>query len=280
MRSGTSMSAAAARTPLLQPAVFEDGLGKRYQHRLATSGEPVEILELRDEFCTDAFERALRERVAVLTAFQRTCFAQVYAIQRTAQNGSTLFVVSERVSGVRLSTLLAVARQQRMSLEMHANLCLVRQLVTAVALLHEKMPRIAHGAIALERVVITPKGRLVVAEHVLGSALAQLRYWPDRYWNDLRVALPPGAQPALDQRADAMQVGIIALELILGRSIDRVEYPEQISDLIERGVDESSPAAGRIAGLAAPHASARQQSRIHVSGGRLGRSRARARRQP
>jgi hypothetical protein len=227
------MSTAAARTPFLQPPVFEDGLGKRYQHRLATSGEPVEILELRDEFCTDAFEHALRERVAVLTAFQRTCFAQVYAVQRTTQNGS-LFVVSERVSGVRLSTVLAVARQQRVSLEMNASLCLIRQLVTAVALLHEKMPRIAHGAIALERVVITSKGRLVVADHVLGSALAQLGYSPDRYWNDLRVALPPGAEPTLDQRADAVQVGITALELILGRSIDRDEYPDRIQDLAER----------------------------------------------
>jgi serine/threonine protein kinase len=228
------MSIAAARTPFLQHAVFEDGLGKRYHHRLATSGEPVEILELRDEFCTDAFEHALRERLAVLTAFQRTCFAQVHAIQRTTHNGSTLFVVSGGVSGVRLSTLLAVARQQRVSLEMNANLCLIRQLVTAVALLHEKMPRIAHGAIALERVVITPKGRVVVADHVLGSALAQLRYRPDRYWKDLRVALPPGAQPELDQRADAAQVGIIALELILGRAIDGEEYPDRISDLIER----------------------------------------------
>lgn len=228
------MSTAAARTPLLQPAVFEDGLGKRYHHRLATSGEPVEILELRDEFCTDAFEHALRERVAVLTAFQRTCFAQVYAIQRTTQNGSRLFVVSERVSGVRLSTVLAIAKQQRVPLEMNAILCLIRQLVTAVALLHEKMPRIAHGAIALERVVITPNGRPVVADHVLGPALAQLGYSADRYWKDLRVVLPPGTEPALDQRADAMQVGIIALELMLGRAIDRDEYPDRLRDLIER----------------------------------------------
>ncbi|MGH9383253.1 MAG: hypothetical protein ACRD2N_03025 [Vicinamibacterales bacterium] len=228
------MSTAAARTPLLQPAVFEDGLGKRFHHRLATNGEPVEILELRDGFCTDAFEQALRERVAVLTAFQRTCFAQVCGIHRTTQNASTLFVVSERVSGVRLSTVLAIARQQRVPLEMNAILCLIRQLVTAVALLHEKMPQIAHGAIALERVVITPNGRLVVADHVLGSALAQLGYSPDRYWKDLRVVLPPGTPPALDQRADAMQVGIIALELILGRSIDREEYPDRIRDLTER----------------------------------------------
>ncbi len=254
----TSMSTAAARTPLLQPAVFEDGLGKRYHHRLATSGESVEILEFRDEFCTDAFEHAVRERVAVLTASQRTCFAQVHAVQRITQNASRLFVVSERVAGVRLSALLAVAKQQRVSLEMNANLCLIRQLVTAVALLHEKTPRIAHGAIALERVVVTPKGRVVVADHVLGSALAQLRYTSERYWEDLRVALPPGADPELDQRADAVQVGIIALELILGRSLDRVEYPDRINELIEHAWTTLHPPPAELRAWLLQHASARQ----------------------
>ena len=130
---------------------------------------------------------------------------------------------------------------------MNANLCLIRQLVTAAALLHEKTPRMAHGAIALERIVITPKGRVVVVDYVLGSALAQLRYGPDRYWEDLRVALPPGAPPELDQRADAMQIGIITLELILGRSLDRAEYPDRINESDRARVDRREPAAGRIA---------------------------------
>ena len=70
-----------------------------------------------------------------------------------------------------------------------STIALLRQLVPAVALLHENMPDIAHGAIAPERLVVTANARIIVVEHVLGSALEQLRFSQERYWRELRIAV-------------------------------------------------------------------------------------------
>ncbi|HUE87095.1 MAG TPA: PEGA domain-containing protein [Vicinamibacterales bacterium] len=219
-----------ASPPALQHAVFEDGLGKRH-HASAPNGALLEVLELRDEFTGNAFELALRERIAALASFQTTWFSHVRTVQRINHSSSTLFVVYDRVPGARLSTVLA-ARQQPEPLEINATLYLIRQLVAAIALLHEKLPGVAHGAISLERVIVTPDARVVVADHVLGLALEQLRYSPEKYWKELKIALP-AAQPRFNQRADVMQIGTLALELILGRRIEPAEYPHQIDGLIE-----------------------------------------------
>ena len=66
-------------------------------------------------------------------------------------------------------------------------------------MLHENMPDIAHGAIAAERLIVTPGARLIVVEHVMGSALEQLRFSQERYWRELRIALPhpPGCRASI-----------------------------------------------------------------------------------
>jgi serine/threonine protein kinase len=115
---------------------------------------------------------------------------------------------------------------------MHAALCLLRQLVHAVAVLHDKAPDVCHGAIGPERIIVTPNGRLVLVEYVLGSAIEQLRYSNKQYWQGLRVPLPKTfGMPHLDRRTDVTQVGATALALILGRPLADEEYPAQISDM-------------------------------------------------
>ena len=235
------MDTAPARTPAFQRAVFEDALGTRH-HADAPGGEPLEVLELRDDFGTDAFESALRDRVAALASFQTTCFSHVRSVQRNHQSAAKLFVVSDRVAGARLSNVLARTRQQ---LDVNATLCVIRQLVAAIALLHEKMPGVAHGAISPEHIVITPKARLVVVDHVFGPALEQLRYSPDRYWQELHAPLPRTSEPTFDQRTDVLQIGIIALELILGRRIERNEYPDRVAELAERAWTSAAADVGK-----------------------------------
>jgi hypothetical protein len=222
--------------------VFEDALGTRH-HADAPGGEPLEVLELREQFSTETFEATLRERVTILAGFHSTWFAQVRTVQRINQNASKLFVVYDRVHGARLSTVLQVARDQHSPLDVNATLCLIRQLVAAIALLHEKLPSVAHGAISTERIIITPKARLVVTDHVLGSALEQLRSSADDYWRGLRIPLPNEVQPTFDQRADVMQIGTLALELILGRPVDRDEYPLRIHEMTERAWTQSASGA-------------------------------------
>ena len=141
-------------------------------------------------------------------------------------------VVSDHVPGVRLSTILATAETHLLPVEMHAALCLLRQLVHAVAVLHDKAPDVCHGAIGPERIIVTPNARLVLVEYVLGSAIEQLRYSNKQYWQGLHVPLPKSfGMPHLDRRTDVTQVGATALALILGRPLADEEYPAQISDM-------------------------------------------------
>jgi hypothetical protein len=201
------------------------------------------VLELRQELATETFEIAVRQRVAALAGLHSTWFAHVRTVQRIKQKGAALFVVFDRVPGTRLSTVLA-ARHASEPLELNATLYLIRQLAAAIALLHEKLPGIAHGAISSERIIITPDARVVVADHVFGSALEQMRQTPAHYWNELHVALP-GEDPVFDQRVDVMQIGTLALELILGRRIESgsEEYPHQLEALTEHAWRTTSDAA-------------------------------------
>ncbi|HMJ84704.1 MAG TPA: PEGA domain-containing protein [Vicinamibacterales bacterium] len=222
----------SAATPV--PLTFGDGLGDRHLVVDRGRNEPVEMLCLRGELtAVPSFEFALRERVSRLAAFRHTCYAHVRTVERLKDSGSTLALVSDATTGVRLSRLLEFAEQDSVTLDIDAALCLLRQLVPAVALLHEHAPDVSHGAIAAERVIVTPGAHVMLVEHVLGSALEQLRFPIERYWKDLRVALPRTTGAAqFDQRADVTQLGVIALALILGRPIASNEYPSKLGEAV------------------------------------------------
>ena len=219
-------------TPPTQP-VFSDGFGERRQ-TIDARGERLEVLRLSSSLtATPNVETALRERVARLSSFRHDSFQHPRAIDVDSAS-STLVVYSEHVSGVRLSSLLAAAEKRSLSLDLNAVRCLLRQLVSAAAAWCEALPDISHGAIGPERIIITPNGRLVIADCVLGSALGQLRYTRDRYWSELRVALPPApAVHAFDARTDVAQVGLVALALILGRRLTSDIYPGGLSTALQ-----------------------------------------------
>src|SRR5262249_8610285 len=150
-------------------------------------------------------------------------------IDRLNDPNSTLAIVSEYISGVRLSDLIATVERKGLVLDLNASLSLLRQLVPALAMLHDHARDVAHGALSPERIIVTPKGRVVIVEHVMGAALEQLRFSHERYWKDLHVALPRSAgQPRFDHRADTLQLGLVALALILGRPLQDEEYPMKI----------------------------------------------------
>ena len=223
---------ASAATP---PTVtFHDGLGERHHVIDRVKNEPIEVLCLRGELtAVPSFEFALRERVSHLATFRHACYARVRSVERLKNPTSTLALVSETTPGVRLSELLSYAEKADVTLDIDAALCLLRQLVPAVAMLHENAPEIAHGAIAPERIIVTPAARIVVVEHVLGSAISELKYSPDRYWRELRVAVPgASAQARFDQRSDVAQIAVVALSLILGRRLLDEETPNRLGDVV------------------------------------------------
>ena len=73
--------------------------------------------------------------------------------------------ITSKARGSRTSC--ASRKSARLQLDINAALCLIRQLVPAVALLHENARDVAHGLVAPERLIVTPHARLVIVEHVL-----------------------------------------------------------------------------------------------------------------
>ncbi len=228
------MDPALASSSTPAPVAFEDGIGTRRLAVDRSRNETVEMLCLRSELtAVPSFEFALRERLSHLAAFSHACYGRVRSVERLKDSASTLALVSDVTPGMRMSEMLRFAEAADVTLDIDAALCLLRQLVPAVAMLHENMPDIAHGAIAAERLIVTPGARLIVVEHVMGSALEQLRFSQERYWRELRIAVPRSAGlPRFDHRADVTQLGVVALSLILGRRLLDEEAPSRLGDLV------------------------------------------------
>ncbi len=226
------MGQSAAPTADVPVLGFEDGLGRRYRVRAGGDRDVhPELLCFRPELTEiPLFESALRERVSHLSTFQHVSYARVRRVDRL--NGGTLALFSECTSGVRLAELLAETARRGLVLDINTALCILRQLAPAVALLHQNA-QVANGALGPERLILTPQARLVIAEWVVGGALEQLHYSRERYWEDLRVALPPSSGlPRFDESADVTQLGMVGLSLILGRPLKSDEYPSALDDLL------------------------------------------------
>ena len=167
----------------------------------------------------------LRERVSRLANFRHGYYSRVRRVDRV-DGGTTLALVSETPQGARLSRILEVAAASGLELDINAALCLVRQLVPAVAMLHQNARDVSHGAIAPERILITPNARVVIVEYVLGAAVEQLGYNRERLWKELRVAAPSSAgAPRINHRTDVMQLGMVALALVVGRPLEDDDLP-------------------------------------------------------
>jgi hypothetical protein len=226
--------AARLSEPDFQSFTFEDGLGQRSRIVDPTGEASHEVLTLRSSFATvPSFEFALRERAGRLATFRHAYYARVRSVERTSGADPQLRVVSEASQGLRLSNLLAGAQARRVPIDINAALCVIRQLVPAVAMLHESARDVAHGALAPERLVVTSQARLLIVEYVLGAALEQLRYTRERYWTELRIPLPASSlSPRFDHRCDVTQIGVVALSLILGRPLRAEEFPDRIADVV------------------------------------------------
>ncbi|MDP1568485.1 MAG: PEGA domain-containing protein [Vicinamibacterales bacterium] len=215
------------------PQVFVDGLGARQVVRDEGSGALHEHLILDRELVeTPGFLVALGERVARLGAFRNACYARVGHVEALPDGGAAL--VSEFTHGWRLSQILSHADAAGVAIAPPAVFGLVRQLLPAVALLSQHAREVAHGALAPERLIVTPQGRLVVTEHVLASAIEALQYGRERLWREFRVATPPAAGlPRMGPRTDVMQAGLVTIALVLGRPLGDADLPDGLPALVE-----------------------------------------------
>ena len=214
-------------------AGFADALGERQLVFDPAAGSSLEILRLQKEFAdSPAFEEALRLRVELARHVQHASLASVHAIERSEDGG--LALVSKHVSGRRVSELLPKAHGAAFALE------LIRLVTPALAALHRSGDGVAHGALSAERIVVTRDGRLVVIEHVLGSAIETLNLSRQRL-NELGLVAPSIGNPVrFDGRSDMMQLGFVALSLLLGRRLDPADCPAKVPALL----DEYAQSAG------------------------------------
>lgn len=212
---------------------FLDGLGERRSGK-DPQGGAVEVLSLRRELAAvPSFEFALRERISRLATFRHPAYARIHGIERASSPDQSLTIVSEEVPGIRLSEFLSAAEARAFPIDIGAGLGLIRQLAPAVAMLHATVRDAAHGALAAERLVLGPNGRLQIVEYVLASALEQLLFSRERYWTELRIALPRMAGLArFDHLADVTALGVVTLSVILGRCLRDDEYPGPVGDIV------------------------------------------------
>jgi hypothetical protein len=219
---------------------FADGFGVRRRTPDPTGQESLESLQFSSTLLgSQSFEFMLRERVSRLANFRHAYYSRVRRVDRV-DGGATLALVSETPQGARLARILEVAAASGLELDINAALCLVRQLVPAVAMLHQNARDVSHGAIAPERIVVTPNARVVIVEYVLGAAVEQLGYNRERLWKELRVAAPSSAGATrINHRTDVMQLGMVALALIVGRPLEDDDF-RYVGDLVTAATESSS----------------------------------------
>jgi hypothetical protein len=164
----------------------------------------------------------------------------VRRVEHLADGNGPLALVSTHVAGRRLAEILDVAARADLRPTTAGVLAVTRQVMTAAALLHDFAPDGFHGALGPERLILAADGRVVVAEHVLGTAVEQAAgaWGVARLWEEFRLAtLPDTSQPHYGRRTDVLQIGLIALALCLGRPLEAGDYPDQLGYLLARATE-------------------------------------------
>jgi hypothetical protein len=235
----TPVRSLAARAP-----TFEDGFGKRVPIVDRATGESLEYLYLRPELAAlPAFVSAVRERIVRFAGLDDPRFAKVYRIEPllpdTPGGPEGLSVVSQRPSGDRLAGVLQTAEEHGLLVDIENFGQLVRQIVSAVACLHQALPGVAHGSVGPGRIFVTPDSGIMLIDYVYAPALEALNLSRDRMWQQFRLAIPPVAgRLRIDRRTDAVQIGMVALSLLLARTIREDEFPSRLPEMIGSAVDK------------------------------------------
>ena len=204
-----------------------DGFGDRLLMFDNTNAPSWEILRFKAALAHEPrFEAALRERVERFAAFQHDAFPMVRPIKRLGHDDG-LAVVSTYSGGAALSEALKRPRSAEFALRM------IRQLMPALVALQRGDPGVAHGAITADRIILSADGRLMIREHMVGSAIESLNWEAIRLWSEFGILVPPADRITIDARTDVAQLAIVALSLMVGRRLGPDEYPEKAHELLE-----------------------------------------------
>ena len=207
-----------------------DGLGDRLLMFDNTTAPSWELLRFNPVLARDPrFATTLGHRLETLSTFHHPAFPVVRSIKEFGHDEG-LAVVSTYVSGLRLSDALKKPRSVEFALH------LLRQLMPALAALHEHSEGVVHGAVTLDRIVLTSDGKLTIREHMVGSAIEALELSAAQLWSEFGILTPLSRLvcPPLDTRSDVAQLALVALSLMAGRRIVLDEYPHTVHEPLER----------------------------------------------
>jgi len=225
-----------------------DGFGDRLLMFDNTDAVSLELLRFRRELAVSpGFDNALREGVERLSRFRHAAFAEIRAVVYLNEHDLTL--VSVHMPGQRLSEL--PTGKLRKGLHPAIVTWIIREITPALAALHSSGPAAAHGALSADRIVFTPEGRLCLVEHPLGAALQRLGQSPAALWHEFGL-LTIGDERGLariDARNDVVQLGTVALSMLLGRTITLTDFQQNLPVMLD---EFSAMAAASPSAFAAP----------------------------
>ena len=220
-----------------------DGFGDRLLMFDNTETESLELLRFYPSLTGIAgFEDALHERVRQVGRIPDHAFPLIVAVERLDGDGA-LALVSTHTPGKRLSTFFDKPGPRR-GLNPAFVTGVVTQVIQALTVLQSKGDDVTHGALTPDRIVVTTGGRICVVEHVLGSALRQLNLSAAQLWREFGLVCAPAAAGAvrLDARNDVFQLGVLALEMLLGRRLAPLDLKDRLPDLLDQWSDAATRA--------------------------------------
>ena len=217
---------------------FRDGLGER-ENGIDEQGSSIELLRLRKELNSCALP--LTDRILRLIDFDRPGAARALRVDQD-ENSPRLILVSERAPGFRLSELLGRGAERGVIPDLGAALYIMRRLLTTAAGIHSATG-IVHLAIAPERIVITPRGGVVLVEAAIGGAMEALGdRMPAAVRRGFRLARADaeisGAQ------LDIARIALAGMAMIVGRPLDPSDDIDPLSPVVQEVVDVAAVRAG------------------------------------
>ncbi len=217
---------------------FRDGLGER-ENGVDEQGFSIELLRLRKEF--NPFALALTDRILRLIDFDRPGASRALRVDQD-DNSPRLVLVSERAPGFRLSELLERAAERGVIPDLGAALYIMRRLLATAAGIH-RTTGLAHLAIAPERVLITPRGSVVIVEAAMAGGIEA---FGDRMPPQVRKALRLSRLEDTNAGAhvDVARITIAGMAMIVGRPIDPWEDIDPLSPVVQEVVDVAAVRAG------------------------------------
>ena len=207
-----------------------------------TETDSLELLRFYPSLTAIAgFEDALHERVRQVGRIPDHAFPLIVAVERLEGDGA-LALVSTHTPGKRLSAFFDKPGPRR-GLNPSFVTGIVTQVIQALTVLQSKGDSITHSALTPDRVVVTTGGRICVIEHVLGLALRQLSLSPAQLWREFGLVTPPAdGEVYLDARTDVFQLGVLALEMLLGRRLSPLDLKDRVPDLLDQWSDAATRA--------------------------------------